>query len=653
MSHFTNLHRSIGVFLLLFGMSLAFFRGGLETSDEQLMAATTNAIAERFSLTFTEKIHDQYFTGYGVGTPAAGVPMYFVERLLRGTALWNTSGASLLPLTNAILFALVGVMLAAMGTGRERWAFTVVLLAASPLLAASLTFYSEMLATFGLVGCVLAMIRSADAPQEQALTPWWNIAAVAFACVAILSRMATLPLVMLVGVWGWRLGARRETLASLLGGCAAGIAATLVQNHALRGSPFITGYGGQDFTTPLLTGLHGLLFSPERGILIFFPIIILPLVCWAHLGARSRSLTVLACATTLFWITMHAMFWTWHGGWTIGPRFMLPCLALFVPPLCEVMEQRHRIAQHWRLALALGLTWCYLISFIYCRHSAYWWWNQTWVLHGQENEWLFLPQLSLWQAWFDGVPLPSARVPLTRSGELVASALCAMTVIGGLVPVLGSLHLADFVGSDQVVPLDETARPRSRVHLHVDRPFTLAILVVIGTVSVYILKGPRGFEALNVLPGESRSVSHMLLEDRTGVFEGYIDNRLATPITFFLKSNSNYRIFGDGELLIQQNAAPGYHRNSFEMKVEPGRRHKLRVEVSRAPSQHNSLFQLFWTMGGNGTYLAPVGGDYLLTRELTPAEQFFALLWRRKFIAGAAVLALLLLMKGVRSAKPA
>ena len=58
-------------------------------------------------------------------------------------------------------------------------------------------------------------------------------------------------------------------------------------------------------------------------------------------------------------------------------------------------------------------------------------------------------------------------------------------------------------------------------------------------------------------------------------------------------------------------------------------------------------------MGGNGTYLAPVGGDYLLTRELTPAEQFFALLWRRKFIAGAAVLALLLLMKGVRSAKPA
>ncbi|MCC6547048.1 hypothetical protein IT570_07755 [Candidatus Sumerlaeota bacterium] len=653
MARLTNLHRSVGVFLLLFGFSLAFFRGSLETSDEQLMAATTGAIAERFSLTFTEKIHDQYFTGYGVGTPAAGVPMYFLERMARATSLWRDAGASLIPLTNSFLFALIGTMLSMLVAGAERWAFTAVLVLVSPLLPTSLTFYSEMLATFGIVGCVLTVTKSADAPDEKPLTPWWNIAAVLFAALAVLSRMAVLPLILLVAVWGWRLSARRETLASLLGGCAAALAITFIQNNSLRGSPLATGYNGQDFTTPLLTGLYGLLFSPERGILIFFPLILLPFVCWGVLSQRSRAMTILATAASLFWLVMHAMFWTWHGGWTIGPRFMIPCMALFVPPLCEVMMMRKKLRWHWRLALALGLTWCGLMSYIYCRHSAFAWWNQLWVLHGQENEWLFLPQLSLWQAWYDGVPLAGARAPVPRSGELVLSAICALCMIAGVVTVLSSLRAGDFVETGSSSP-DSSDSLRERVHFRFDRGFIAVLCIIAGTILVYRLKGPRGFDALDARPGESSRVSHLLLENRTGRFEGYIDNKLATPIIFALKSNALYRVSVDDQLLIQQVEAVGYHRNSAELKVEPGRRYKLLVEVEQAPNQRESLFQLFWTWGGNGTYLAPVGGEYLLPHLPTSAtETFFTLLWRRKFVAGAALLALLLLIKGVRPATPA
>ena len=113
----------VALFLFLLGTSLLFFHGQLKTSDEQLMAATTASIAERFTLVFDQEIHGQRFTGYGVGTPLTGLPAYYLDKLF--TALGPLEGAAfnLVPLTNAVLFGLLGAMLAGLLDGQRRWGF--------------------------------------------------------------------------------------------------------------------------------------------------------------------------------------------------------------------------------------------------------------------------------------------------------------------------------------------------------------------------------------------------------------------------------------------------------------------------------------------------------------------------------------------------
>jgi hypothetical protein len=631
---------AIGLFLLLLGASLLFFRGALETSDEQLMALTSQAIAERFSLTFEREVYGQHFTGYGVGTPVIGVPVYLLEKVLRGPSLLGEADLSLMPLANGVLFALTGVLLALLLEGERRWLHLGITMLVSPLLAASLTFYSEPLATFGLVGLVVCFWRASDnGDRERSPTPW-HILALVFCALALLARLAMLPLLLLTIVWGVRMRGTRQVLGGALAGIALGTLGTMAQNWSLRGSPFATGYAGQDFTTPVLTGLHGLLASPERGLLVFFPLAVMPYLAWHHLGGRARSLLVLCSALTLFWAVMHALFWTWHGGWTTGPRFLLPCIALYTAPIAMTVAAGRRLEWHLRLLLSLAFVWCGLLSLIYCRHSAYLWWNRTWGFHQEENQWLFLPQLSLWQAWFDGVPLPDARSAFPRSVEILFSGLAAIALILSAFPLLRPF-----------LPPPQRPKPVG-LWIEVDRSLLVVLGVIATTILVYSQTGPRGFRAPDDPVGETPRLSHLLVSGDKGVYEGWIDNPLATPIKFSLKANALYRIFLNDQLVLEQTESVPQHLQRFEYPVEPGKLYQLKVEVGAKRDDPRLLFEMYWTWGGNGTYLAPVGGEYVVPRPLTPVEAFFTRIWRRKFLIGAGVLALLLLLKGLPARSP-
>ena len=57
-------------------------------------------------------------------------------------------------------------------------------------------------------------------------------------------------------------------------------------NFSRFGSPFDTGYHfteGEGFSTRVLTGLHGLLLSPYRGVFWFTPLFLASLACYACL----------------------------------------------------------------------------------------------------------------------------------------------------------------------------------------------------------------------------------------------------------------------------------------------------------------------------------------------------------------------------------
>ncbi len=114
-----------------------------------------------------------------------------------------------------------------------------------------------------------------------------------------------------------------------------GVAATLWINLGLYHS-LLGGYAyqasGDNFATPFLEGAMGSLFSPNRGLLVFSPFLILGIIGGGILWAR-RSVSAIAfgLAAALFFV-VHAKYAHWHGGWCVAPRFsseLVPVLVLF------------------------------------------------------------------------------------------------------------------------------------------------------------------------------------------------------------------------------------------------------------------------------------------------------------------------------------
>jgi len=626
---------ALGLFLFLFGASLFFFRGTLEVSDEQFMALTTQTIAEDLSLTFDRELYGKQHSNYGIGTSLTGAPFYLLEKLLASTFIMEDVEATLIPLANTALLGLIGVLLGSLMSGQRRWGYLALIILASPLFSLSVRFYSEFLSTAGLAGLAAALFHGVEpggARREKLLITGAFLAALA----AMLARVAMLPFLGIVLFWGWRLGARKPVIAAGLTGVVAGVAETLLQNWTLRGSLFATGYEGQTFTTPLLTGLYGLLAAPERGILIFFPAAAVVLAGWKHLGGRMRAVLALACGLTLFSLVFHGRFWTWHGGWTTGPRFLLPSLAFFIPPVTELFAKRQSVSPGLRLALILALIWSALLSFIYVRYSAFLWWNQLWGFHQIENQWLFFPQMSLWQTWFDGVPLPTAQPDFPLSFRMVVLGTSLALVVVSLYPLM--LPFRGFLGTDPKLSFLQRLD-------QIDKMFLAGLLILAGFFGIHHLAGPRGWQAsgLDELPRGEKS--HLLVEE-PGIYEGWLDYPLRGTLRLAFKANALYQIYFDERLIAEQLEPMGQHIDRREIEVTPGY-HKIRVRILPRNPETPPLFQMYWTWGGEGRYLAPAGGEYVHPQPLSPFERFFTLIWRRKFLLLALALALLLLYQSL------
>lgn len=114
---------------------------------------------------------------------------------------------------------------------------------------------------------------------------------------------------------------------------ALGLAPQALYNAARFGSPFSTGYAlgaGEDFATAPWVGLAGLLLSPYRGVLWFVPLVAACLLLGPLAWRRSPALMALAVGTAVTTLATYAAWWTWWGGYTWGPRFLLPALPLLV-----------------------------------------------------------------------------------------------------------------------------------------------------------------------------------------------------------------------------------------------------------------------------------------------------------------------------------
>ncbi len=124
--------------------------------------------------------------------------------------------------------------------------------------------------------------------------------------------------------------------------------------NALRfDSPFTTGYrfsDGEGFNFPFLSGVFGLTISPYRGLFWYSPILLLALPGWLMLRRQISKLAWLILALVILQIAMFASWWSWDGGVTWGPRFMLPIIPLMMLAIVPLIADA---AKKWWLSLIL------------------------------------------------------------------------------------------------------------------------------------------------------------------------------------------------------------------------------------------------------------------------------------------------------------
>lgn len=132
------------------------------------------------------------------------------------------------------------------------------------------------------------------------------------------------------------------------------LAAAFGLYNAVRfGSPFTTGYrfsDGEGFSFPFMTGVFGLTLSPYRGLFWYSPVLLLALPGWLTLRRQTSKLAWLILALVMLQLVMFASWWSWDGGVTWGPRFMLPAIPLMMLALAPLIVEA---VKRWWLALIL------------------------------------------------------------------------------------------------------------------------------------------------------------------------------------------------------------------------------------------------------------------------------------------------------------
>lgn len=258
--------------------------------------------------------------------------------------------------------ALAGLLARALGAGRSGEGLGVVAAAlASPLWAYTGCGFSEPLQALCFAGTAASALLAALRDDGGETAAARRLAALAgfSAGFALLTKSVNvlfaglLMLPLLFDGEGRLAPGRRLRLvsAAALGGAVPALA-WLAFEVVRFGRPF-SSYASQRFTHDLLDGLWRLLVGPNKGLLLYFPLLpvaVAGLVLLAR-GRGTRAAAVALGATVAGVWALHAGWWAWDGSHGWGPRFLVPVVPLLAAA-AGVAADRSRLLRRAALALA-------------------------------------------------------------------------------------------------------------------------------------------------------------------------------------------------------------------------------------------------------------------------------------------------------------
>jgi len=289
-----------------------------------------------------------YYSWFGPGLPLLGAVPYAFARPFDdpdGQAP-RAAVATLMPLLTALLGVAVYLTGRALG-GRARDALLVALAAVfgTYLVVYSKDFFSEPLLALAIV---LALWQTLAGHPKRAA---------AFLAFGMLTRAQAVLLAPLFWVfWVHRDGPRRGLAPGFI--LVAGAAALGAYNWLRFEDVTESGYpDDKGFRAEVWTGAWGLLTDPSKSLLLFMPLAaLLPFAIWWLRKRRGAPVAALFAGVLVIGFLTAASWSVWWGGWTWGPRLLLPALVPALPALAPWIGEgvgRRRLVVG--LAIAGGL----------------------------------------------------------------------------------------------------------------------------------------------------------------------------------------------------------------------------------------------------------------------------------------------------------
>ena len=280
---------------------------------------------------------------------------------------WATLGTS--GLASALAGALLVALARDLGCGPRRSALVGLAYGlATPAFAYATLAYGHQVASAALLGSFALLRRSGSRPMLRAAVAGFlaSYASVVEIQVGPVSAILGLTLIGLVVARRWP---ARAIVAFGLG--AAGPASILLGYNAMAfGSPWRMGYFYEvldqfkdvhsssnplGIRRPDWSKVSELTWGERRGLLRFAPILVLAAPGWLALLARRRWVeAVVSAATVAAVFLVNLSYPEWTGGWSTGPRLLVPMLPFAMIAVAGLLAVGGRWASGLAVLLALA-----------------------------------------------------------------------------------------------------------------------------------------------------------------------------------------------------------------------------------------------------------------------------------------------------------
>jgi hypothetical protein len=337
-------------------------KGHLEIIDTEYSVRTALAIIEDGSMliepvdpavratapviTGTDKIYSQY----GLGLTIIFLPIVFIGKGIAAiTSLDQRIPIDFLLSLYNIPFALLGLwffhsILKSLGASEGRATAALLLLAITTAFwKYSVTDFSEVTQATFLLGAIRAVLSKN--PHKWRQVSLWLALLVAM-------KLAYIVLLCIFVIYLWFEDSRRDDpdrIGSLIDYALFLVPMGLLlatSNYLRFGSPFETGYGSQATSFSLeyfRRDWFDYLFSTQRGILPFNPILLAALPGWFLFPKKNHAFAALCLAIALAWYALACSWISWQGGWAWGNRLLTPILPVLFIPIIFVKLGKHTL----------------------------------------------------------------------------------------------------------------------------------------------------------------------------------------------------------------------------------------------------------------------------------------------------------------------